>query len=429
MEQAWKTERAAAYTGGPPPLNAGMPGVTFNKDVMMGFTDNDIKNAFKEAGVRMDEQAESVEEVRAHCKQLASMVRQTAQWARDGVDAKGGEYNRFWPSDDMAESFGVLVAKCLGKNYETRNKAMETGVGSDGGFLVPETLSAWIIQKLATYGVFRRNTQVVPCGARQFAPKMGDDVVVYCPGESKAITASDLKVAMVKLEPRKFCALTVLSRELDEDSLVGMAELVGISMTRALAKKEDEIAFLGNGAAEHFGMVGIEGAFRAIDSDPDNVAGLQVQEIPGAWSAFTLGDFESLIARLDPAADTGAKWYTSRMFFFQVMHALARSAGAADMFQILSAQTSRHFMGREVEFVSCMPRTAADNQIVAILGDLRLGSFLGQRGVLEIARSDHAFFTTDQIGVRATERVDINAFGVGSADTAESIVALVTDAE
>jgi len=139
---------------------------------------------------------------------------------------------------------------------------------------------------------------------------------------------------------------------------------------------------------------------------------------------LVLQDFLDTVALLDPSADEDAKWYVSKRFYYNVMYKLAVALGGTDMTQILSASKERMFAGYPVEFVHAMPYTAANNQICAILGDLKMGAYLGEARTLEIARSDDVYFATDQIGFRATERVDFNAHGVGDTSDPESIVAL-----
>ncbi len=93
-----------------------------------------------------------------------------------------------------------------------------------------------------------------------------------------------------------------------------------------------------------------------------------------------------------------------------------------------SDRKQRYRYGYPVEFVAQMPSVEANSQICAILGDLKMGAFLGERRQLEIAKSDQAYFAEDQIGFRATERIDINAHGVGDTTDAGPIVALITAA-
>ena len=57
---------------------------------------------------------------------------------------------------------------------------------------------------------------------------------------------------------------------------------------------------------------------------------------------------------------------------------------------------------------------------------MKLGAYLGERRAVEIARSEDALFQKDQVAIRGTERIDINAHGVGSTTEPGSIVALIT---
>jgi len=247
------------------------------------------------------------------------------------------------------------------------------------------------------------------------------------PGEGNEITESDMSFSQVGLTARKLCCLAKVSSELEDDSVIALGEILGISFTRSLAKKEDEIGFLGDGTSIYFGMRGIVGALRDVDATIENIKGLQVAS-GNAYSEIVLADFEGCVARLPDEADDGAKWYVNRKFYFAVMMRLAREAGAANIFEILSDRRERFFVGYPVEFVAAMPSVEADSQICAILGDLQLGAFLGERRAITIARSADVFFKNDQVAFRCTERIDINAYGVGDTTDAGAIVGLITAA-
>ena len=160
---------------------------------------------------------------------------------------------------------------------------------------------------------------------------------------------------------------------------------------------------------------------------PAVIKGLQVAS-GNAYSEIALGDFEGVVSLMADEADDGAKWYVHRKFYFNVMHALARAAGVANMFELLSPRRERYFLSYPVEFVASMPSVEGNSQICALLGDLTLGAYLGQRKALTIDRSEHVHFVNDQIGFRGMERIDINAYGVGDTTEAGVIVGLITAA-
>jgi len=353
---------------------------------------------------------------------LQKQLRNITRAYMTGRTETGERHNRFWPTEEQAKEFGELILKAL------RRKALGETVMTEGGVLVPEELSARIIDKLGQYGVFRRNAMVVPLGSdRQIVPKVEADLTVYAPGEGNPITESDMDFSQVGLTMHKLCCLCKASTELAEDSVIALGEIIATSMTRSIAKKEDQIGFVGDGTSTYFGMTGIVGALLGVDDTIGNIKGLKVGT-GNAYSELTLDDFEGVVAILPDDADNGAKWFVNRKFFFNVMYKLARAAGAADLFAILTDRKDRFFMGYPVEFTAAMPSAEDDSQICAILGDLQLGSFLGERRQLQIEQSTDVYFANDQIGFRGRERIDINAYGVGDTDEAGAIVGLITAA-
>jgi len=386
-----------------------------------------VKEGFEAASERMASSEKQTQlgfqEMKEAYTELAKQLRLYAHSVLN-KSMQAGEYQGFWSNDAQAKEFGKLVLMLAGAQV----KDMGTIENPLGGVLVPTELSSWIIQKLGMYGKFRRNALVVQMGSgNQRIPRVTTDLTIYCPEQGKEITKSDVKVDMVGLNTRKLACLTVINRELDEDSIIGLGEIVGMSITRSIAKKEDAIGFSGDGTEAYFGMLGIVGALLKIDADPSNIPGLTIGS-GNAYSELTLGDFDGVVGNLPSDADDGAKWYMHKKFYYSVVYPLARTAGVANIFEILSDRKGRYLMGYEVEFVHSMPYVAANSQICALLGDLKLGAYLGERKELEIARSDEVLFGNDQIAIRGIERIDVAAHGVGDTEEPGAIVGLATAA-
>jgi len=198
-------------------------------------------------------------------------------------------------------------------------------------------------------------------------------------------------------------------------------------MARSLARKEDLIGFLGDGTSTYFGMTGIVGALRAVDETIGNIKSLVVGS-GNTYAELTLGDFRKVIGILPTEADDEAKWYMSKKFYYNVVYPLAETAGVANIFEILSDKKGRYLLGYPVEFVSDMPSVEDDSQICALLGDLKLGAFLGERREMRVERSDHVHFSTNQIGFRGTERITTGIYGVGDTTESGPICGLITAA-
>jgi HK97 family phage major capsid protein len=385
-----------------------------------------LRENFQAAGERIDGLEEetklSVKELKATVDELQRKLRTVYRSMATGVTETGQVYRRFWETDNQAKEFGELFLKAAGR------KALGEGTATAGGVLVPEELMLRVIAKLGQYGKFRRDATVLPMGSDTTkVPKIDVDLTVYEPGENADLEHSDMSFSQVGLTAKKWACITKVSSELEEDSIIALGEILALSMVRSMAKKEDEVGFIGDGTETYFGMTGIVGALRGVDATIGNIAGLQVGS-GNAYSELTIDDFEDLVALLPSEADEGAAWYVSKKFFFSVMHRLARAAGASDMFAILSDRKERYFMGYLVNFVHAMPSVEANSQICALLGDLQLGAYLGERRELRIDRSAEVHFTNDQIGFRGIERIDINAFGVGDTSEAGPIVGLITAA-
>lgn len=384
-----------------------------------------IASGFKVAGERMSTIETNTKEALGELKAATDNInKQLKLYARSMLNAsmEAGQYLGFWGSEEHAKSFGEMVLKVLGR------KAMGETTLTEGGVLVPDEMATRVIQKLGQYGKFRKNALVVPVGSdRQVLPKVESDLTVYAPGEGQEITESDMVFRQVGLNIVKFSCLCAVSSELEEDSVIALGEILGISISRSMAKKEDLIGFLGDGTSTYFGMTGIVGALLGVSETISEIKGLKVGS-GNLYSELTLDDFEGTVAILPEDADDNAQWYCSKKFFYTVMYKLARAAGAADLFAILTDKKERFFMGYPVEFVSAMPSTEANSQVCALLGSLSLGAYLGERKQLSIAKSTDVFFKNDQIGVRGIERVAVTVFGAGDKTEAGPIVGLITAA-
>ncbi len=370
------------------------------------LTEKSVAEGFKAAGERISEVEKNVninvQELQLAIEGIVDQFKTYGKAFLSGNTEDGQKYNRFWQTEEQAKQFGELILKAL------KRKAMGESTQAGGGVLVPDELSARMIQKLGVYGKFRANATVVTLGSdRQIVPKVETDLTVYCPGEGAEITKSDMDFSQVGLTAKAWCALIAVSNELIEDSIIGVGEIVGISMARSMAKKEDLVGFIGDGTETYFGMTGVVGALRGVDATIGNIKGLVVAA-GNAYAEITLANFREVVGILPEDCDDTAKWFMSKKFYYNVVYPLAEDAGVANIFEILSDRKARFLLGYEVVFVPAMPSVEADSQICALLGDLQLGAFLGERKVLTIEQSSDFLFTNNQLAIRGIERIDIS---------------------
>lgn len=81
----------------------------------------------------------------------------------------------------------------------------------------------------------------------------------------------------------------------------------------------------------------------------------------------------------------------------------------------------KRFLGDPVEITQTLPRTDANDQVVCLYGHLPSAARLGDRRQTTIAVSEHVAFSTDEIAIRGTQRLDIVVHDVGNASGTASL--------
>jgi HK97 family phage major capsid protein len=386
-----------------------------------------------------------IAEVQTQAKELQKQIRQLLSTQFDEIKAPDGTYRGFWPSLQMAKNFGLWIMAEIGRNGDAAKeldgqgierrrimadgeivnvkdlKAIDANIIT-GGALIPTQFMGLMPVLLGRYGVFRADAMTWPMASDNAeAAVQTSDVVVYAPGAGTAPTATNPGFKNIGLNAKKMMTLTAINSECTEDMAIAIGEVVGRSIARAFAKNEDKIGFLGDGTSTYFGFVGIGQALLNVSSTIAYVLGIRVQATAGAWSAIVMDDLLAMAGLIDPDADDeDCKYYCHRNFYYTVMIKLALALGGATANEVVLTGYSRtpQFFGRPVRHTGVMPRViAAADHFPLFLGNLKQAALLGESRVMSIESSRDAYFTTDQIGIRGTERVALNVHGVGGLTT------------
>jgi len=146
---------------------------------------------------------------------------------------------------------------------EYRQKAMDTGTGSAGGFIVPNQFITDIIELL------RAESVVIKAGATQMNDLIGSPVEIprqtgastaVWIGEGQKITASDLTLGQLNMTPNQLSVLVKLSNRLIMLSNPGAEALVRSDIAIQMALETDRAALRGSGAGnEPAGLINIAG--------------------------------------------------------------------------------------------------------------------------------------------------------------------------
>jgi HK97 family phage major capsid protein len=250
--------------------------------------------------------------------------------------------------------------------------------------------------------------------------------------EYAAGTVSSPTFDNVSLTARDLMILTLVTNDVNADSIISISDRFAIEAGRAFAYKEDLCGFIGTGISTYGGISGVSHRLTTING-VDSGGGLQAYDTGYAWSNITLADdVIPLIARLPEYADRNAKFYCSRTFYYSVLVKLEVAAGGVTLAELVNGSRVPKFMGYPVVFTEALPTSAATSTVQLLFGDLYMAAQFGDRQQVTIAMNPAAVigsvsaFERNSMGLRAVERFDINVHDVGSSTAAGCVVGLIS---
>jgi len=305
-------------------------------------------------------------------------------------------------------------------------KAHTEGVNSAGGFLVPDEFETELISLREQFGVFRRNARVRPMSSDTLrVPRRSATLSANFVGEATAGTESTMTFEGVTLVAKKLMVLTTVSNELNEDAFVNLADDVAGEIAYALAKKEDECGFNGDGTSA-FG--GINGAVTQIEAGTTAVM-YHDSALASGLGDLTLDNIGAFMGLLPAYADTpNAKFYMHKAVWHGGFEAALTTAGGTTAREIKDGYAGQPTLfGYPVEFTQVMRSAYSANKIGALFGDLSLAASFGDRRQTTVQVSDSALnaFEQDELAIRGTERFDINVHDVGDSSESGPVVGLL----
>jgi len=399
-------------------------------DTCKKFYDEQALEAAKELKAAQASLKETQDQVKSFETQLKRLL--STNFA--DIKAPDGTYKGFWPTMKMAEDFGLFVLADIfgnkkaaeeldGRGYVRRKfvgdkivcvKDVSTSLQTTGGALVPAQFLGIFNSLMGQYGVYRADaSQTVMAGDSGVGAIQTADPLVYSPGMGVQPTDSNLGWQTVVLNVRKLMTLVMVDSEAMEDMAIAVGEVVGRSIARAMAKKEDLCGFNGDGTSDYFGFIGLIPALLGVNATPSKICGLRIQATAGTWGKIEVDDLLALPGLIDDEADDGVscKFYCHRNFYHTVILSLLLKLGGTNATEAIQTgyTANPRCLGRPARFVRCMSRVkAAADHVPLILANLQYASLLGQARAMSIDLSREAGFKTDQTVIRGTERIGMN---------------------
>jgi len=249
--------------------------------------------------------------------------------------------------------------------------------------LLPDSYGPLIIQPAMDASVFARVATVVTTSSSEYRiPVVAADPTAQWVAEGAEITPSDPTLQEITVTPPKIAGLTIISRELADDSNPAAAQVVGDGLARDVARRIDQAAFAGLASPAPAGLSTLSGVQSYINAAAFSNLDFAAQAIS---KAETVGASVTAFITSPATALSLATIKTASGSNQPVLGADATSA------------TSRQILGVPLyvsQYVPANTLWAVDASRV----------WLVVRDDTEVLADRSVFFTSDRVAVRAVMR-------------------------
>jgi len=217
----------------------------------------------------------------------------------------------------------------------------------------------------------------------------------------------------------------LMSSELVEDSAINLAELVSQNIGWGMAKKEDECLIDGDGSATYGNMIGLR--TKMVDGSH---TGSYVDATAGhnLISEIDTADLLGLMQLLPEYAAADAAFFCSNRCWVDAFLAVMLASGGVTAGEVANG-VRKAFYGAPIITSPAMPAGASDTDyndlIICFYGSMRQAVTFGDRRGLRVEVLRERYSDTDQVAIKATERIDIVAHDIVQVDDSTAPGALI----
>ncbi|MGN9791242.1 phage major capsid protein [Streptomyces sp. OZ13] len=258
----------------------------------------------------------------------------------------------------------------------TTNAGTQSVLPPEYGQLVTKPVEALSVAYLT-------GTRVVTNAHSYHVPILASDVTVGAVAEGAEITPSDATFNELVVTPAKFGGLTIVSRELADDSNPSAADQIGRSIARMIANSVDNALFNALASPNPSGFA--------------SLTGISAVSAPVAYT--NLDPFEEAVSLSEAAGGRITHWVTGAATALEIAKLKDASGSNRGLLNPdLSLEGRRTILGRPVVVSPYIPADivygiSKDDFLVVEREDTRLDV-------------DHsAYFSSDRVGVRGTMRI------------------------
>lgn len=331
----------------------------------------------------------------------------------------------------MASVYGQDKARrwCAERGIDTQQRVMQTGVNTLGGFLVPQEMEQSIIDLREQYGLARRLARRRPMmsDTKSIPRRTGGITAYFIEEDNAGVTASDKGWDNINLVAKTLAALTLVSKNLEEDAIIDVVDDLAQELAYAFAKKEDQCWLIGDGTSTYGGMQGLLTKFNAT-AYASRFNATTNHDTMGEYDAIDLAGTRAVVA--DMPMIQGPSWIVSKAFAESVFNRLKAAAGGNTAQTRLPGGPMYDYLGDPAytsEIMPSDPTADESDTTVALYGDYTNSSSFGDRRgiIIEVLRERYA--EKLQLGILGHERFQIVNHDLGTTAVKGPVGALYGD--
>jgi len=319
----------------------------------------------------------------------------------------------------------VLSAQAQGKLHDHKQRESLLGLACDflgvqqraalttSDIPMPIVYAAEVIELVWQYGQFRRYATVYPLGSLTTKlPKLSTSPAFGVIAQSGAVSEKSPQIAFVTFTAFKSGGLVRIPSEIDADSIVALGQFLARYIAREMARWEDTVGYLGDGTGTYGNVSGIGKKADTLGNK------LQLATTKTHPSDIAIADLRTIRTKVDPTVLATAAYY-----MHPTMETLLCGFNSSTYAPyVASGPNGPTLEGFPIRWIGVMPvfdSAVHLSQYQVYFGDQSFWYF-GERTALDVQTSRDVYFATDEIGIRALERFDIQLM----ADNATSVLQL-----
>lgn len=299
------------------------------------------------------------------------------------------------PLDDEKQGFAsneykTSMLNALRSNFRNVSNVLQTGVDSDGGYLVPTEYDSRLIEGLTEENIMRGLATIIKTGAERKINIASSAPAAAWIDEGGSLSFGDAKFDQINLDAHKLHVAVKVTEELLYDNVFGLENYIIDKFSKALANAEEDAFLNGDGVGKPLGIFAENG-------------GGEVAITTASGTNVKLDEVIDLVYSLKRPYRKNAVFITNDKTL-GILRKLKDDNGAYIWQPSNQAGEPDSILGYKVYTSAYVPQAESGRPAIAF-GDFSYYN-IGDRGTRSFAELKELFAGNGMVGFVAKERVD-----------------------